>query len=311
MCKRRESSFLTYLFQMDKKLLHGAHTALITPMKEGLVSFTDLESLINAQLLSGISGIVPCGTTGESPTLTDKEHLQVIQKTVEIVDGKIPVIAGTGANSTLEALELTQKADLAGADAFLLVAPYYNKPSQDGLFAHFSVLAECTEKPIVLYSIPSRCGIEISTTTIQRLSEKYPNICAVKEAGGRSAKVSETVVTMDRDFVVLSGDDGLTLPFMACGAKGVVSVASNIMPKEVIHLVNAALQGNYQEALETHLKNFQFFNDIFIEPNPVPIKTLLYLKGLIESPEVRLPLSPPSEVNQKVFKSMAESLHIA
>jgi 4-hydroxy-tetrahydrodipicolinate synthase len=311
MCKRRESSFLTYLFQMDKKLLHGAHTALITPMKEGLVSYTDLESLINAQLSSGISGIVPCGTTGESPTLTDKEHLQVIQKTVEIVDGKIPVIAGTGANSTQEALELTQKADRAGADAFLLVAPYYNKPSQDGLFAHFSVLAECTEKPIVLYSIPSRCGIEISTATIQRLSEKYPNICAVKEAGGRSAKVSETVVAMDRDFVVLSGDDGLTLPFMACGAKGVVSVASNIMPKEVSHLVNAALQGHYQEALEIHLKNFQFFNDIFIEPNPVPIKTLLYLKGLIESPEVRLPLSPPSETNLKVLKAMAESLHIA
>ena len=311
MCKRRESSFLTYLFQMDKKLLHGAHTALITPMKGGSVSYADLERLLNAQLSSGVSGVVPCGTTGESPTLTDKEHLQVIQKTVEIVDGKIPVIAGTGANSTQEALELTQKADRAGVDAFLLVAPYYNKPSQDGLVAHFSILAECTEKPIVLYSIPSRCGIEISTDTVIRLSERHPNICALKEAGGRSAKVSEAVCSMNSDFVVLSGDDGLTLPFMACGAKGVISVASNIIPKEVSRLVDCALRGNYEEARKIHLKNYQFFNDIFIEPNPVPIKTLLYLKGLIESSEVRLPLSPPSDNNLKLLRAMAESLHIS
>jgi 4-hydroxy-tetrahydrodipicolinate synthase len=310
MCKRRELSFLAYLFQMDKKLLHGAHTALITPMKDGSVSYTDLECLVNAQLSSGISGVVPCGTTGESPTLSEDEHLQVIKSTIEIVDKKIPVIAGTGANSTQEALELTQKADAIGADAFLLVAPYYNKPSQDGLFAHFSKLAECTEKPIVLYSIPSRCGIEISTSTVARLYEKYPNICALKEAGGRSAKVSETACAVDEDFIILSGDDGLTLPFIACGAKGVISVASNIIPETVSNLVKLAIDGNFTEAQKIHLENFQFFSDIFIEPNPVPIKTLLHCKEMIQSAEVRLPLTPPSEQNLKFLQEMAKKLNI-
>ena len=308
--QKRELSFLAYLFQMDKKLLQGAHTALITPMKDGAVSYTDLEYLVNAQLSSGVSGVVPCGTTGESPTLSEDEHLQVIKSTVEIVDKKIPVIAGTGANSTQEALELTQKADAVGADAFLLVAPYYNKPSQDGLFAHFSALAECTEKPIVLYSIPSRCGIEISTSTVAKLYEKYPNICALKEAGGRSAKVSETACAVDKDFIILSGDDGLTLPFMACGAKGVISVASNIIPETVSKLVNLALDGNFTEAQKIHLKNFQFFSDIFIEPNPVPIKTLLHCKKMIKSAEVRLPLTPPSKQNLEFLQNIAEELNI-
>ena len=293
---------------MDKKLLQGAHTALITPMKDGSVSYTDLECLVNAQLSSGISGVVPCGTTGESPTLSEDEHLQVIKSTVEVVDKKIPVIAGTGANSTLEALELTKKADSAGADAFLLVAPYYNKPSQDGLFAHFSALAECTEKPIVLYSIPSRCGIEISTSTIVKLYEKYPNVCALKEAGGRSTKVSETTSAVDDDFIILSGDDGLTLPFMACGAKGVISVASNIIPATVTKLVNLALDGNYAEARKLHLQNFQFFSDIFMEPNPVPIKTLLHIKGMIQSAEVRLPLTSPSSKNAELLQNIAREL---
>ncbi len=295
---------------MDKKLLHGAHTALITPMKDGEVSYTDLESLVNAQLYSGISGVVPCGTTGESPTLSDTEHLQVIKSTVEIVDGKIPVIAGTGANSTKEALELTQNADKAGADAFLLVAPYYNKPSQDGLFAHFSALAECTQKPIVLYSIPSRCGIEIATSTICKLYEKFPHICALKEAGGRSSKVSETICALDDEFIVLSGDDGLTLPFMSCGAKGVISVASNIIPSLVAKLVRHALDGNYRDARNIHLKNYKFFTDIFMEPNPVPIKTLLFLKGMISSSEVRLPLTSVSLNNLELIKEMAGELNI-
>ena len=157
---------------MDKKLLHGAHTALVTPMKDGEVSYADLENLVGAQLSSKISGVIPCGTTGESPTLSSEEHLQVIRSTIKSVNGQIPVIAGTGANSTEEALELTKNSDKAGADAFLSVAPYYNKPSQEGLWAHFSKIAECTDKPIILYSIPSRCGIEISTEIVSRLYEK-------------------------------------------------------------------------------------------------------------------------------------------
>ena len=163
-------------------------------MKDGEVSYGDLEKLISMQIAGNVSGLVPCGTTGESPTLSKDEHIEVIQKTIDITQGKLPVIAGTGANSTKEALFLTEKADNAGADAFLVVAPYYNKPSQEGLFQHFSQIAERTEKPIVLYSIPSRCGIEISTQTVLRLRDKFPHVCALKEAGGRSSKVSETVV---------------------------------------------------------------------------------------------------------------------
>ena len=295
---------------MDKKLLHGAHTALITPMKDRAVSYADLQSLVARQLDSGISGVVPCGTTGESPTLSKQEHLQVIRETVAQVDGKIPVIAGTGANSTGEAIHLTEEADKAGADGFLLVAPYYNKPSQEGLLAHFGALAERTEKPIVLYSIPSRCGIEISTSTVARLHEKYPNVCALKEAGGRSAKVSETVCALGDDFVTLSGDDSLTLPFMACGAKGVISVASNIIPSTVSQLAQLALEGDYGRARAIHLEHYQFFNDLFCEPNPVPVKTLLHLKGLISSAEVRLPLTHPSSQNSQLLGKIAESLSL-
>ena len=293
---------------MDKKLLHGVHTALITPMKDGEVSYGDLENLISKQIDGNVSGLVPCGTTGESPTLCKDEHLEVIRQTIGMANGKVPVIAGTGANSTQEALFLTENADQAGADAFLIVAPYYNKPSQEGLFAHFSAIAKRTEKPIVLYSIPSRCGIEISTDTVKRLRENHPHICALKEAGGRSSKVSETVVALDSDFTVLSGDDGLTLPFMACGAKGVVSVASNLIPQEVVSLVSLALEGKFIDAQKVHLENYNFFNDIFCEPNPVPIKTLLHLKNVISSAEVRLPLSPVSASNKQLLEKIASDL---
>ena len=293
---------------MDKNLLHGVHTALITPMKDGEVSYGDLDKLISTQIAGSVSGLVPCGTTGESPTLSKDEHIEVIQKTIDITQGKLPVIAGTGANSTKEALFLTEKADKAGADAFLVVAPYYNKPSQEGLFQHFSQIAERTEKPIVLYSIPSRCGIEISTQTVLRLRDKFPHVCALKEAGGRSSKVSETVVALDSDFTVLSGDDGLTLPFISCGAQGVVSVASNLIPQTVASLVTEAMNGRFSEAREIHLENYQFFTDIFCEPNPVPIKTLMHLKGIISSPEVRLPLCPPMPSNMELLKEISLSL---
>jgi 4-hydroxy-tetrahydrodipicolinate synthase len=293
---------------MDKKLLHGVHTALITPMKDGEVSYGDLENLISKQIDGNVSGLVPCGTTGESPTLCKDEHLEVIRQTIGMANGKVPVIAGTGANSTQEALFLTENADQAGADAFLIVAPYYNKPSQEGLFAHFSAIAKRTEKPIVLYSIPSRCGIEISTDTVKRLRENHPHICALKEAGGRSSKVSETVVALDSDFTVLSGDDGLTLPFMACGAKGVVSVASNLIPQKVVSLVSLALEGKFIDAQKIHLENYNFFTDIFCEPNPVPIKTLLHLKNVISSAEVRLPLSPVSASNKQLLEKIASDL---
>ncbi|MDA0343504.1 MAG: 4-hydroxy-tetrahydrodipicolinate synthase [Verrucomicrobia bacterium] len=296
---------------MDKNRLHGVHTALVTPMLDGKVAYKDLERLIIRQAEAGVSSIVPCGTTGESPTLSESEHLQVIKTCIDVVRGDTSVIAGTGANSTSEALALTKSADEAGADAFLLVAPYYNKPSQEGLFAHFRALAEVTEKPIVLYSIPSRCGIEISTDTVCRLRDKFPHVMALKEAGGQSAKVSETISRIDRDFVVLSGDDGLTLPFMSCGAQGVVSVASNLVPEVVLELVNHALNGDYLKAREIHLSNYNLFTDLFCEPNPVPVKILMQFAGMIESAEVRLPLTPPSASNLNLLKEIASRIHFS
>ncbi|NDG99836.1 MAG: 4-hydroxy-tetrahydrodipicolinate synthase [Opitutae bacterium] len=296
---------------MDKNRLHGVHTALVTPMLDGKVAYKDLERLIIRQAEAGVSSIVPCGTTGESPTLSESEHLQVIKTCIDVVRGDTSVIAGTGANSTSEALALTKSADEAGADAFLLVAPYYNKPSQEGLFAHFRALAEVTEKPIVLYSIPSRCGIEISTDTVCRLRDKFPHVMALKEAGGQSAKVSETISRIDRDFVVLSGDDGLTLPFMSCGAQGVVSVASNLVPEVVLELVNHALNGDYLKAREIHLSNYNLFTDLFCEPNPVPVKILMQFTGMIESAEVRLPLTPPSASNLNLLKEIASRIHFS
>ena len=296
---------------MDKNRLHGVHTALVTPMLDGKVAYKDLERLIIRQAEAGVSSIVPCGTTGESPTLSESEHLQVIKTCIDVVRGDTSVIAGTGANSTSEALALTKSADEAGADAFLLVAPYYNKPSQEGLFAHFRALAEVTEKPIVLYSIPSRCGIEISTDTVCRLRDKFPHVMALKEAGGQSAKVSETISRIDRDFVVLSGDDGLTLPFMACGAQGVVSVASNLVPEVVLELVNHALNGDYLKAREIHLSNYTLFTDLFCEPNPVPVKILMQFAGMIESAEVRLPLTPPSASNLNLLEEIASRIHFS
>jgi 4-hydroxy-tetrahydrodipicolinate synthase len=296
---------------MDKNRLHGVHTALVTPMLDGVVAYKDLERLILRQAEAGVSSVVPCGTTGESPTLSEAEHLQVIKTCIDVLEGDTLVIAGTGANSTSEALALTKAADKAGADAFLLVAPYYNKPSQEGLLVHFSALAEATEKPIVLYSIPSRCGVEIATETVCRLREKYPHIAGLKEAGGQSAKVSETISIIDEDFVVLSGDDGLTLPFMSCGAKGVVSVASNLLPEIVCQLVNCALANDYEKAREIHLANYSLFTDLFCEPNPVPVKTLMQIFGIIESAEVRLPLTGPSVANLNLLQKIASNLNLS
>ncbi len=296
---------------MDKNRLKGTHTALITPMKEGEVNYPDLERHVERQVADGVSGVVPCGTTGESPTLSPEEHLAVVRRTVEVAAGRVPVIAGTGANSTAEALHLTKAADEAGADAFLLVAPYYNKPTQEGLLAHFGAIAEITDKPIVLYSIPSRCGIEISTSTVARLYEKHPHVCAIKEAGGRSAKVSETAVALGSDYLILSGDDALTLPFMACGAEGVISVASNVYVSPIAEMVKLAAADDYAAARELHLKHYRIFNEIFVEPNPVPIKFLMKTLGLIESDEVRLPLCGLLPENTEHIAKLAEDFPIA
>lgn len=288
-------------------LFHGVQTALATPMKDGEVSWADLEQLVSHQAANGVDGLVAVGTTGESPTLNDAEHIGVIRKVREVAAGRSPVIAGTGSNSTAEALHLSREAEKAGADALLLVAPYYNKPNQEGLFLHFSAIAEAVGIPILLYSIPSRCGIEIGVDTVARLFETHPHICGIKEAGGTPDRVTALTGKLGPDFAVTSGDDSLTLPFLSVGATGVVSVASNLFPAELKEMV--ALADTDLSATRTiHARFAPLFSALFSEPNPVPVKFALAEMGIVSSPEVRLPLAPLSAANQELIRTILQSL---
>jgi 4-hydroxy-tetrahydrodipicolinate synthase len=279
----------------------GTYTALVTPFARGAVAYDELRKLVAAQIKAGIDGLVPVGTTGESPTVTNEEHLEIIRCTIDAAGGRVPVIAGTGSNSTHEALDMTRAADAAGADAFLLVAPYYNRPTQEGLFQHFARIADATDKPIILYSIPGRCGVEIGVPVIARLRARYPHVAHIKEAGGSVDRVDQIVSALGKDITVLSGDDSLTLPFMAVGAQGVVSVASNLYPREVGKLVSLALDHDYVKARALHRRLYPVFKTIFIESNPAPIKAAMAAAGLIGSDEVRPPLCAMSPANRKTL----------
>jgi 4-hydroxy-tetrahydrodipicolinate synthase len=270
-------------------MFQGTFTALVTPFANDQFDEPAFERLIETQIAAGITGIVPVGTTGESPTLDHTEHLRVIEVAVQTAKGRCKVIAGTGSNATSEAVALTVEAQKLGADAALVVAPYYNKPSQEGLFLHYKAIADAASLPIILYSIPGRCGIEISVDTCVRLAAACKNIVAIKEAGGSVERVSPLRAALPTSFDILSGDDSLTLPFISVGAVGVVSVASNIAPGPVSQLVNAALAGDFAEARRVHFEYYALFKDLFIEPNPVPAKHALALAGLMQ-PDVRLPL---------------------
>lgn len=285
----------------------GAWTALVTPMKNGAVNYDDLKKLVEYQVAGGIDGILSVGTTGESPTLTHEEHLEVIAKTVEYAAGRVPVLAGTGANSTHEAVLLTKEAEKLGAEAFLHVAPYYNKPNQEGVFRHFAEIAGATDKPIMLYSIPGRCGIEIAVETVVRLRKAFPNIVGIKEAGGSCDKVSRLVRALDPDFIVTCGDDSLTLPFISLGAKGVISVASNWLPKQVTEMVAKMRAGDLAGAQKLHYAMADLFKKFFIEPNPVPAKYVLARAGIIKSPELRLPLVEMSPENRAVLDAAMDA----
>ena len=270
-------------------MFSGAHTALVTPFLNDRVDEAAFERLIEAQIAGGITGIVPVGTTGESPTLDHDEHMRVIELAVKLAKGRCQVIGGTGSNATSEAVSMTVAAEKLGCDGALLVAPYYNKPSQEGLFRHFKAIADATKLPIILYSIPGRCGIEIGVETVARLAKACPNIVAIKEAGGTVERVSALRAALPDAFEILSGDDSLTLPFIAAGAVGVISVASNLVPRDVGDLVAAALAGESAKARAMHERLYPLFKDLFIEPNPVPIKYALARKGGMQ-PDVRLPL---------------------
>jgi len=288
----------------------GTHTALVTPFRDGAFDLEAFRKLIEDQIAGGVEGIVPVGTTGESPTLTHEEHTEVIRAAVEIARGRCKVIAGTGSNATTEAIALTVEAEKLGADAALLVAPYYNKPSQEGLYRHFKAIAEAVKIPIILYSIPGRCGVEIGVETTARLAKDCPNIVAIKEAGGTVERVSALKQAVPASFEILSGDDSLTLPFMVAGAVGVISVASNLLPKEVSDFVRAWLEGDVKTAQAAHILYYKLFKDLFIEPNPVPIKLALSLNGGM-SPEVRLPLCEMTDENVSKLTGTLKGLGLA
>jgi len=278
-------------------MFRGTFTALVTPFRDGAIDTSAFEKLIEAQIAAGITGIVAVGTTGESPTVSPEEREQLIRLSVTTANKRCQVLAGTGSNATHHAVRDTKTAEKLGVDGALLVAPYYNKPSQEGLFRHFKTIAEATSLPIMLYNIPGRCGVDIGTDTVVRLARQCQNIVSIKEASGSVERISELRARLPESFTILSGDDSLTLPFMSVGAVGVVSVASNLFPAEVCALVHAYQSGDVKSAVKLHRKLFPLFKDLFIEPNPVPIKTALGWHGAM-SGEVRLPLCEMSDSNQ-------------
>ena len=266
--------------------LSGVYTAMVTPFRDGKVDFKTLAALVEEQISGGVAGLIPVGTTGESPTLDCDEHLEVIAKTIEFADGRCQIIAGTGANCTAEAIKLTRAAKALGADASLQVTPYYNKPTPEGLYRHFSTIADETGLPVVLYNVPGRAGVPIPVDTVVRLSAN-PLMVAVKEAAGSVDRVS---AIKDRcDITVLSGDDSLTLPMMAVGASGIVSVASNLIPGDLSKMVKLALDGDFKAAAILHKKYYRLFVDLFIESNPIPVKAAMEMAGKCKA-EYRLPL---------------------
>ncbi|MEP6937038.1 MAG: 4-hydroxy-tetrahydrodipicolinate synthase [Chthoniobacterales bacterium] len=287
-------------------MFHGTFTALVTPFRDGAVDVAAFEQLIKRQIAAGINGLVAVGTTGESPTLLHEEQPEIIRLTVKTANRRCQVLAGTGSNSTRHAIEATQQAEKLGVDGALLVTPYYNKPSQEGLFQHFQAIARETSLPIMLYNIPGRCGVDIAPETVLRLASACRNIVSIKEASGSVERVSELRARLPDSFTILSGDDSLTLPFMAVGAVGVVSVASNLLPAELVALVQAFETRDTKRACDLHRKMFRVFKDLFIEPNPVPVKTALAWRGEM-SAEVRLPLCAMTAANEEQLrKTLAE-----
>ena len=280
----------------------GTYTAIVTPFRDGQVDEPALQRLIQAQIKGGVDGIVPVGTTGESPTLSVEEHIRVVELSVKVAAGRIRVIAGTGANCTDEAIHLTRAAAKVGADGSLQVAPYYNKPSQEGLFQHYRAIAAATRLPLVLYSIPGRCGIEIGVDTVRRLATSCKTIVAIKEAGGNVDRVSQLRAATGPKFTILCGDDSLTLPFMSVGAQGVISVASNVIPREVARMVRAFQAGRIGEAQKLHARYYPVFKDLFVETNPVPVKAALAMMGRITE-EYRLPLVPLAPKNRELLRA--------
>ncbi len=281
-------------------MLHGVFTALVTPFSQnGHIDIGALTAIVQKQLESGIDGLVPIGTTGESPTLDAKEKELIIKTVARIANGKVPIIAGSGSNCTKSAIEATRIAKDCGADYTLQVSPYYNKPSEEGLYRHFIEVAENGGLPVVLYNIPGRSAINMSVNLVLRLAE-HPHIVADKEACGSMSQIQDLLHRKPADFAVLSGDDALTLPMMVCGAQGIISVASNMFPSEMVRMTHAAAEGDFKTALEVHNRMYPFFVNQFIETNPVPVKTYMAAKGMLEE-VFRLPLAPLTDQHKQTL----------
>ncbi len=287
-------------------MIHGSIVAIVTPFSDGAVDYGKLEELIEFHIESGTHGIVPVGTTGESPTLSHAEHEEVIKFTVEAVRGRIPVVAGTGSNSTEEALRLTRFAEQAGADAALVVTPYYNKPSQEGVYRHFRTIADKTSIPLILYNVPGRTVVNIEPETVERLFCDCESIIGIKEASGSLEQVSRIIFLCGEDLILLSGDDAVNYPLLTVGGKGFISVTANIAPADVSEMYNSFARGELEKAKELHYRLLPLSRALFVESNPIPVKTALAVMGKI-SPEIRAPLYELSGENLERLKRELES----
>ncbi len=284
-------------------MFEGSFVAIVTPFKDGKVDAKAFQELLEFHIANGTNGIVPCGTTGESATLTHEEHNEVVKIAVDVCKGKIPVLAGTGSNSTREAIALTQSAQKIGADGSLLITPYYNKPAQQGLYEHFAAIAKETDLPIILYNVPGRTSVNLLPETVARLNNDCKNVIGIKEASGSLTQISDVIAQCGEDFILLSGDDALLWPILAIGGKGVISVSANLVPAQMADLCAKACSANMGEAKKLHYQLMDLNNAMFIETNPVPVKTALALMGKI-SPELRPPLSKLSDEHVAQLKSV-------
>jgi 4-hydroxy-tetrahydrodipicolinate synthase len=290
-------------------MFSGTFTALVTPFRNGEVDVEALEGMVEFQIQHGVSGLVPCGTTGETPAMSEAEDRLVVETVVRVTNGRVPVIAGTGSNSTDMAIKYTKMAQEVGADGSLQVTPYYNKPTQEGMYRHFAAIAESTDLPLVLYNIPGRTGVTISAETLARLAE-IPNVVGVKDSTLSMNMIADVVSLCGEEFDVLSGDDPMTLPLVALGGRGVISVASNVAPGAVSDLVKALMEGDWERGRELHYELLPLFRTLFIETNPIPVKTAASLLGLC-SDEMRLPLVPMEGENLRVLQETLErSAHL-
>ena len=289
-------------------MFEGVFTALVTPLRNGAVDEAALRELVERQVAAGVDGVVPCGSTGESATLSHAEHCRVVELTVEAAGGRVQVLAGTGSNNTRESIELTRHAREAGADGALLISPYYNKPTQEGLVAHFAAIAREADLPMVVYNIPGRTASNILPTTLARLAE-MDQVVGVKEACGDIVQISEVVALCPPDFAVLSGDDALILPVISVGGHGAISTASNVAPAEILALVRAARAGDLATARRLHARLLPLFEVLFCETNPIPVKTAVAALGLIDA-EIRLPLTPLTEPNRERLQVVLKELGI-